>query len=355
MTSLKPIKSLTISDILKDSNFGCTLPKGYNCDHNFNIIIKSANTIDIADCNDISFVSNTKYIKYTSTTKAIACVVSIEIAFEMLRLNPNCIPLVSKNPYLSFSKIVNAIYGGDEYYKADSLGFISPYARVSPYAQIDSSAKICDFAIIEDDVVIQKDVVVMQSSFIGRGSTLCERSYIYDNVSIYYSKIGQDTIIRSGARIGQLGFGFAPDGVGGSLKNQHICGVAIGDRVDIGANTTIDRGYLRDTKIGSDTKIDNMVVIGHGAVIGNGCFFAGNSSIAGSVNIGDYVVCGGHTGVAGHIDIASKSTIAANSGVTKSILTADTYAGFPAQQINKWRKQTAFINRLFKKTIDTSQ
>jgi len=346
MSCLKPIASFSLQEIV--AKFGC---KAINL--NANTIIQSANTIEAAGDGDVCFLSNTKYIKFLQSTQASACIVDSDLAeaFTKEYSSFKTTLLVCKNPYLIFSQIVSDIYGGGEYCNQDGLGFVSSKASVHGGAIVDASAKIYDFVVIEDGVTIGKNVVIMPNTFIGKGSVIGDGSYIYDNVSIYYATIGSDCVIRSGVRIGQLGFGFAPDGKGGSFKNQHICGVVIGNRVDIGSNTTIDRGYLQDTQIGSDTKIDNSVVIGHGAVIGNGCFFAGNSCVAGSAIVGNYVVCGGHSGIAGHIKIADMIKIAGNSGVTKDLLIkGETYGGFPAQPANIWRKQTAFLNRLFKKS-----
>ncbi len=349
MSFLKPLKTLSISNILTKFK-DC---EAVNLNPSINITITAASTIEAGGDGDVCFVSNTKYAKFLQSTKASLCVIGQDLAsiVKEEQKSINVALLVCKNPYFVFSQIVSELYGDGEYCKQDFPGFVSPKASVHSGASIDASAKICDFAVIEDGAVIGKNVVVMPHAFIGKGCIIGDGSYIYDNVSIYYTKIGKDCVIRSGVRIGQLGFGFAPDGRGGSLKNQHICGVIIGNRVDIGANTTIDRGYLQDTKIGDDTKIDNSVVIGHGAVIGNGCFFAGNSCVAGSTIVGNYVVCGGHAGIAGHIKIADMIKIAGNSGVTKDLnIRGETYGGFPAQPASIWRKQTAFANRLFKKS-----
>jgi UDP-3-O-[3-hydroxymyristoyl] glucosamine N-acyltransferase len=191
-------------------------------------------------------------------------------------------------------------------------------------------------------VIIYPGVYVGRNCRIGDGTVIFPNAVLYDGV-----KVGRAVRIHSGAVIGSDGFGYAF-----SKKEKKIYkvpqtgGVVIEDLVEIGANTTVDRGTIGDTVIGEGTKVDNLVQIGHNVKIGKYCFIVSQVGISGSTKIGDFVTLAGKVGVAGHVEICSGVTVAAKSGVTKSLKEPGTYAGFPARPYREWRKVQALIDRL---------
>ena len=345
MFCIKPkVLNLTLFQIVKDLSL-----EFYPSNANLNLSITGVQTIDFAGLGEVSFISNAKYVKDLSSSKASVCVVDKQMQDK---LPSGMVGIISSNPYYIFSKIVSYIYGDEEYYFQNDASFVSGNARVSDKAKIGKNVKIFDGAFVDDYAIIGDGSVIMQNSFIGKSVEIGSGSYVYDNCSVMYSKLGDNVVIRSGARIGSMGFGFAPDGRGASIKNQHLCQVIIQNNVDIGANTCIDRGYLKPTIIGSDTKIDNLVMIGHGVEIGKGCFFAGCSAIAGSTKIGDYVVVGGHSSIAGHLEICSNVTLSGKSGVPNNITKPGVYGGSPVQEFRSWlRSNAAFKTLSQRKTV----
>ena len=155
-------------------------------------------------------------------------------------------------------------------------------------------------------------------------------------------------LIHAGVRIGQDGFGFAT-GAEGHVKVPQLGRVIIGDDVEIGANTTIDRGAGPDTVIGAGTQIDNLVQIGHNVVLGRGCVVVAQVGISGSTKVGDYVVIGGQVGLAGHLSIGNKVRIAAQSGVMRDVAEGETVGGSPATTMRDWLRRVAIVDRLARK------
>ena len=175
--------------------------------------------------------------------------------------------------------------------------------------------------------------------------TVGARTKISSGVSIECADIGEDVVIYSGVRIGQSGFGFAPTKTG-HVKIPQVGQVVIGNDVEIGANSCIDRGSTDNTVIGDGTFLDNLVHVAHNVKIGKHCAIAGQVGIAGSAVIGDYVAFGGKASVAGHLEVGNHAKLAAKSGVTKSLPGNETYAGMPARKISKKNKQDALLSRL---------
>lgn len=213
-------------------------------------------------------------------------------------------------------------------------------------------AKVDSTAIIEIGAVIHEHVQVGPHSRIGSGSVLGPHvivgstSTLWYNISLQNCTVGDHCIIHNSVCVGQDGFGFFVDDKGLMVKKPQILLVKIGDHVEIGANTCIDRGSWRDTIIGNHTKIDNQVQIGHNVVIGHSCMICGQVGLGGSSTLGDYVVLGGKAGVADHVSVASKVRIAAKSGVTRNITEPGDYAGFPAVPAKEWRKSMITFRKL---------
>ncbi|KDP20808.1 hypothetical protein JCGZ_21279 [Jatropha curcas] len=216
-------------------------------------------------------------------------------------------------------------------------------------ACIDETALIEVGAIVHSKAVLAANVHVGSGTVIGHAVTVGQSTSIGYNVSLSNCIIGDLCVIHNGVCIGQDGFGFFVDEQGSMVKKPQLLNAKIGNHVEIGANTCIDRGSWRDTVIGDYTKIDNLVQIGHNCVIGKSCLLCGQVGIAGSVTIGDYVTFGGRVAVRDHVSIASKVRLAANSCVTKDIKEPGDYGGFPAVPIYEWRRQVVNHCRISKK------
>lgn len=281
-----------------------------------NKIIKGVSTINNATEDQLTFFSNAKYREELSKTKAGACLVKIE---DEAIVPGDVTKIICKDPYLTYAYILDLLV-------EDTItNTISPTAYISQRATIGKNCSIETNAYIGDEVVIGDNVVI------GHGVTL-------ENCTI-----GNNCIIHPGVRIGQDGFGFTL-GIDGNMKKiKQIGKVIIGSNVEIGANTTIDRGAIENTIIGDYTKIDNLVQIGHNVVIGRNCIICAQVGIAGSTKIGDYVMIGGQSGINGHISIGNKVQIAAKSGVVGDLSDGEKVGGYPAINISEWHRQTIFV------------
>ncbi|CAL9078917.1 unnamed protein product [Musa textilis] len=215
-------------------------------------------------------------------------------------------------------------------------------------ARIDPTAVVEVGAVVHSDSVLGSDVRIGSGTVVGPSVSIGQSTKVGYNAVLSNCSVGQFSTIHNGVCVGQDGFGFFMNEEGQILKKPQALHVRIGDNVEIGANTCIDRGSWRDTVIGDHTKIDNLVQIGHNVIIGKCCMFCGQVGIAGSVTLGDYVTLGGRVAIRDHVSIASKVRLAANSCVTKDLAESGDYGGFPAVPIHEWRRQSAKLRRFCK-------
>ncbi len=300
-------------------------------------IISSISVLQDAEPGSISFLSNRKYRKYLKTTKASAVVLGPEFLDDC---PTNA--LVSDNPYLTFAK-------------AAQLMTVSPAKRagrhlsaiVAPSAQIDISASIGPGAVIEDNAVIGARVGIGAGCVIGEGCQIGDDSRLVANVTLCHEvTIGQRVLIHPGAVIGSDGFGLANDD-GRWVKVPQLGSVSIGDDVEIGANTTIDRGAIKDTVIEDGVKLDNQIQIAHNVKIGAHTAIAACVGVAGSTRIGKHCTLAGGVGVVGHLDIADNVHFSAQTLVTRSFSEPGYFSGnLPAVPNSVWRKTIARIRQL---------
>ncbi|KAK4588186.1 hypothetical protein RGQ29_019253 [Quercus rubra] len=218
-------------------------------------------------------------------------------------------------------------------------------------ACIDPTALIEMGAIVHPKSVVGAYVHIGSGTVIGPSVKIGQLTKIGYNVVLTNCTVGDSCVIHNGVCIGQDGFGFFVDEKGNMLKKPQMLNARIGNNVEIGANTCIDRGSWRDTVIGDHSKIDNLVQIGHNVVIGRSCILCGQVGIAGSVTIGDYVTLGGRVAVRDHVSIVSKVRLAAISCVTKDVKEPGDYGGFPAVPIREWRRQVATQFQTSKKRV----
>ena len=297
--------------------------------------IRGTAGIEEAQPGELTFLVNPKYQIYLKNTKASGVIVGKEI--EKLK-----IPVIRhNNPYFAFCKVLELFA-----IKKDYPEKIHKSAILGEEAKIGKGVHIGPYVIIGDRVKIEDQVVVLAGSFIGDDSTIGEESFIYPRVTIREGcLIGRKVILHSGAVIGSDGFGYAKqDGV--YHKIRQIGKVVLEDDVEIGANTTIDRATLGETRIGKGTKIDNLVQIGHNVTIGENSILAGQVGISGSTKIGKNVTMGGQVGVAGHIKIGDNVMVGAQTGVTKSIPSNIIVSGYPVREHGKAKKIEACITLL---------
>lgn len=296
--------------------------------------------IDTAGPTDISFLDNPKYLGAFKATRAGACFVDPSNTEHCPK---GTVPLETKTPYLAFAQAARIFYPTESALPVDPEGPI-----LHPTAQIAKDCVIAPGASIGPNAEIGEGTVIGPNVCIGRGVVIGSQCTIHHAATITHAIVGDRVEIGAGVRIGQCGFGFAPNPPGFVAVPQ-LGRVMIGNDVNIGANTTIDRGAGPDTVIGDHCRLDNLVQIAHNVVLGKGCVLAAQVGISGSARVGDYVVMAGQVGLAGHLNVASGITLAGKSGVTHDLLEPGTYGGFPAVPVRDWRIKVATLSRLAKK------
>lgn len=295
--------------------------------------------LDRAGGNDISFFDNSKYIEQFSHSGAGACF----IREKYIGMAPSGMALlVTEDPYRCYALAAQRFYPTHK-----------PVAGMSPTALIHPSATLGEAVSIGPGVVIGANCVIGNRSSIGANSVIGDAVTIGDDTSIgalcsiTQSIIGHRVIIHRGVHIGQDGFGFAL-GREGHVKVPQLGRVVVGDDVEIGSGTTIDRGTGPDTMIGDGAKIDNLVQIGHNVQIGKRAVIVAQVGISGSTRIGEGAVLGGQAGIAGHLKIGAGAKLAAKSGVMSDIPAGSSYGGSPAVPAVDWHRQTIALSRLIK-------
>ena len=328
---MKNIKYLDIKNILKKHSLDVI--SNISDEEVFSGIKNISNSLD----NDLSFFSNQKYLSELKKIKAKGCI--IEDKFKQF-LPKNCKPIIVKDPYYVLALISNIF--DDKNYKSN--GKISDLSYLDPNAKILTNVQINSFSTIHKNTKICENVYIGSNTNIGPNVIINKNVVIDNNVSISNSIIFENCIIKSGARIGGAGFGFE---MKTKQKIYHSGNVVIGKNSSIGSNTTIDRAVFDSTTLGEFSNIDNLVQIAHNVNIGDFAVIAAQVGIAGSTIIGDNVKIGGQAGISGHLTIGNNVTIAAKSGVTKNLSNNEIVAGFPAKDINIWKKEV-IQNRLKK-------
>ncbi|MCM1323083.1 MAG: UDP-3-O-(3-hydroxymyristoyl)glucosamine N-acyltransferase [Acetobacter sp.] len=297
-------------------------------------------SIETAGRDDICFFYDKKNKAIAETIKAKACITTTDLAKY---IPEGVIVLISENPKLSFIELVSAFYS--EFRPAAK---IEDSARIAKTAKIGENCYIGNGVVIGEDVTIGDNCIIEANAVIARGCKIGNNCRIGNNASVAYCLMGNDCYIYTGARIGQDGFGFSVV-EGRHRRIPQIGRVIIGNDVEVGANTCIDRGALDDTIIGDGTRIDNLVQIAHNDKIGRCCILVAQTGIAGSCTFGDYVVCGGQTGFADHLNIGSGAQIGAQSGVMRDIDQGAIVMGTPTVPFKDFMRQVAFLQKNSKK------
>jgi UDP-3-O-[3-hydroxymyristoyl] glucosamine N-acyltransferase len=285
----------------------------------------------------LSFLANPKYRRHLAGTQATAVILDA----ASREACPGA-AFVADNPYAAYARVAALLHP-----PAPAEPGIHPSAVVAPSARVAASAQVGAQAVIEAGAQIGERVVIGPGSVVGCDSVIGDDSRLAARVTLYAGvTIGARTVVHSGAVLGADGFGIAADR-DGWVKVPQVGGVRIGDDVEIGANTTIDRGAIEDTVIGNDVRLDNQIQIGHNVRIGDHTAIAGCVGISGSTTIGRHCMIAGAAGIAGHLEIVDHVVVLGLSMVSRSLLKPGVYAsGMPVSEAGEWRRTVARLKRL---------
>lgn len=294
-------------------------------------------TLASAGPGQLSFYSNPRYLQELAATRAAAVIVHPD-HLSHCRVNA----LVSDKPYLSFARASHLFS-----FRDPGPGRIHPSASIHPDSTVDPSAVISQNVVIEAGAEVGEGVYIGANCFVGEDCRIGEGSWIYPNVVLYANTfMGKDVIVHSGVVIGSDGFGFAHDGAG-HLKIEQLGGVEIGNNVEIGAGTCIDRGALDNTVIADGVKIDNLVQIAHNVRIGRNSIICGCSGIAGSATIGENCIIAGGAGVSNHVTLADNVTITAMSVCNRDVPEKGAYSsGTALTETSLWKRNMLRFSEL---------
>ena len=334
---LKQTKGLTVRDIVALT--GAKPSEGADLDRR----IVDVAPLDTAGPADLTFLDQPKYAAELAHTHAAVCFVSARLA---ARVPPHVVALTSEAPYRALVAVARALFPAalrpSSFCGNDG---VSPAAHVDATARLESGVIVDAGAVIGPDVEIGAGTLIGANAVIGPGVRIGRDCAIGPGTTLSNALIGNRVIIHAGARLGLDGFGYLP-GPQGHEKVPQVGRVIVQDDVEIGANTTIDRGAMRDTVIGEGTKIDNLVQIAHNVTIGRRCIVVSQTGISGSVVLGDYVVLGGQVGLKDHLTIGDGAQIAAQSGVMDDIPAGSRWGGYPAQPGRDWMRGILALRRL---------
>ena len=297
--------------------------------------VKRLAPIDIAECGDITFIANPKYLPCLKTTGASAVLVDQPLDRSDISY------LVCKNPYLAFAKVLTHL----NVKRPQPLGVLSgawvdESAALGARVTVHSGANIGAHCIIGDDTIVYPNVVLYPQVTVGSGCMLHAGAVVREGCVL-----GARVILQPNAVVGSDGFGFAPDGEA-YYKIPQVGIVVIEDDVEIGAGSCIDRAAMGVTRIGNGCKFDNMVQIGHNATVGAHTVMAAQSGIAGSAKVGRHCTFGGQSAVAGHLEVGDNLTLGGRGGVTNSIEGDQVVSGVPAIPHRDWLKASMSFGKL---------
>jgi len=302
--------------------------------------VSRVGTLSHAGRGALSFLANPRYRRQMQSTHATAVLVAAEHVVDC-----PVAALIDPNPYLAYARIADLLHP-----QAPAAAGIHPSAVVAAGVRVPASATVGPLVVIEDDVEMGERVFVGPGCVVQRGARIGADSQLMTRVNLYPGvRIGQRCILHAGVVVGADGFGFASD-AGTWVKVPQVGSVQVGDDVEIGANTTIDRGAIDDTVVEDGVKLDNQIQVGHNVTIGAHSAIAGCVGISGSVSIGRRCMIGGGVGIAGHLTIADDVAVTGCSLVTTSLKEAGSYSsGMPAVETRKWRRMVAQLRRLDRK------
>ena len=290
---------------------------------------------------DVSFLLSKKYVADLEKTKAGVCIVSAEFVDKVPETSA---VLIAREPYRSYGLAAAAFYPNEK----SETTVVHPRAVVAETAEIGEGTRIDAGAVVGENVKIGKNGHIFPNAVIGDNVILGDDCIVGANASVQYTIAGNKVYIYPGARIGQDGFGFflSPKG---HTNIPQLGRVIIGNDVEIGANTCLDRGALGDTVIGDGSRLDNLIQFGHNVQTGKCCVIVSQVGVAGSTKMGDFVVLAGQAGVAGHLNIGSGAQIAAQSGILRDVEPMEHLMGSPAVPLKEYMRQVATLKKLIKR------
>lgn len=331
-------KSLSISELV-------TLVNGQLVsDPTSKRLIYGIATLGEAAPQDASFFGNAKYLADFRATKAGAVLVPASHVAQLKADGAphDCCWIQVENPTLAFSQLIDFFAAPEPQFAPG----IHPTAILGKDVQIGKNVSIQPYVVIEDGVKIDDHTIIGAFAFIGQKSVIGQNCFFHPHVTIREgSQIGDRVIFHSGVVIGSDGYGFEhQNGQHVKLPQKGI--VQVGDDVEIGANTTVDRARFGKTRIGNGTKIDNLVQVAHNVTIGSHCLLVAQVGIGGSSSLGDYVTLAGQVGVVGHVHIGDKSIVTAQTGVSKDLPNESVVFGSPCEPLQKAKEMLAYTRRL---------
>jgi len=305
-----------------------------NLEFNGNDIeIEGIHTLSKATPSQLSFFNDTKYLSELSSTQAGAVLIASEYASL---LPESTVALVTQEPYLKLAQA--------------TAFFAHSLSASEGTPQLGTGCDIAPSVRFGKGVKLGNRVRIMSGCYLGDGVEVGDDTLLHANVTLYHgTKVGSRCTLHSGTVIGSDGYGFAHTKTGEHVKIHQNGNVVIEDDVEIGANCTVDRAVFDTTYIRKGTKLDNLIQIGHNCDVGAHTLCASQVGLSGSTTLGRNVVMGGQSATAGHLHIGDFTTVAARGGVTKSLESGKVYGGFPAVEIQVWRKMQAALMRLVKR------
>lgn len=321
-----------ISQLLKGTLVGNTDQK-----------ISGPEQLEKAETNHISFIGSKKYVRLWETSKACAAIVNEDLDFEP---GENRALIKVKNADLAMAKLLELFSPNSPLFEEEihASAVVHSSSTIGKNCKIGANCYIGKNVVLGDGVVLYPNVTILDDTKIGNGTVIWSGTVIRER-----SEIGNFCILHINVSIGADGFGYCASEDGrGLVKIPHIGNVVIGNYVEIGANSCVDRGKFSSTQIGDGCKIDNLVQIGHNSVMGRFCIMAGHSGLAGSVTLGDGVVVGGSASISDHVTVHSGAVVGGGSGVINDVAAGKSVLGYPAQDSREMLKQWIALRKLVK-------
>ena len=329
--SVAPVNTLRLADVASAVG-GTVVGDG-------NATVSGIASLDRATSTDLTFLATSKYAPLLAESAAGGVLVTPELAASPGRCKDR---IIVEKPHEAMLALLPRFYR----MPARPFAGVHPSAIVDPTARLDADVCVEAFVVIGAGAVVSRGCWIGPHCVIGEGVSIGADSRLVSQVTLYAgTALGARVLLHAGVRVGSDGFGFVfRDGA--HQKIPHVGRCVIGDDVEIGANSTIDRGSIDATEIGAGTKIDNLVHVGHNVRVGRLCLFAAGVAIAGSARIEDGVMLAGQVGVAGHITVGARAMITAQSGVLKSVPAGETWGGFPSRSQRETLRGYAAVNKL---------
>ena len=284
----------------------------------------------------VSFLDNKKYADLLDRTGAGAVIVAPAMR---ARVPPGCLALVTPQPYVGWARVAALFHP-----EPPVAPGIHPTALVAADAVVDPGAEIGPCVVVQAGACIGAGSVVAPFTLVGQGVQIGRDCRIGSHVSLSHATLGDRVRLFPGVRIGQDGFGFAVTDRG-YLSVPQLGRVVIEDDVEVGANTTIDRGSATDTRIGAGSRLDNLVMIGHNVQLGRCCVIVSQAGISGSTVLGDFVMVAGQAGLTGHLKIGDRARIGAQAGIMADVAAGAEVVGSPAEPVRDFFRQVAYLRR----------